>query len=152
MEPTEHIAIHAAPHPVPQVQRAGFPLDHPYLDHCWAPVLGPSGTLLLRLLPWLWKQSAPVEIAIVDLSRSLGLGAGTGRNSPARRTIDRLVGFRLASWRGLVSSTRTWPSRVPLASQWEETSPGLVRHGLPAGVPVSRRHPGASRWEEISPG
>ena len=100
MEITEHIAIHAASHPVPQVQRAGFSLDHPYLDHCWAPVLGPSGTLLLRRLPWLWKQAAPVEMPLVELSRSLGLGAGTGRNSPARRTIERLVGFRLASWRG----------------------------------------------------
>jgi hypothetical protein len=31
-------------------------------------VLRPSGTLLLRRLPWLWKQAAPEEIALVDLS------------------------------------------------------------------------------------
>ncbi len=36
MDITEHIAIHAAPHPVPQVQRAGFPLDHPYMDQAGA--------------------------------------------------------------------------------------------------------------------
>ncbi len=100
MDTTEHIAIHAAPHPVSRVQRAGFPLDHPYMDHCWAPVLGPTGTLLLRRLPWLWMEAAPVEMPLVELSRSLGLGAGTGRHSPAWRTIERLVGFRFASWRG----------------------------------------------------
>ena len=100
MDITEHIAIHAAPHPVPQVQRAGFPLDHPYMDHCWAPVLGPTGTLLLRRLPSLWKEAAPVEMPMEELSRSLGLGGGTSPNSPACRTIERLIGFRLASRRG----------------------------------------------------
>ncbi|HEX2064836.1 MAG TPA: hypothetical protein VHE80_10495 [Acidimicrobiales bacterium] len=111
MEITEHITIHAAPHPVRKVQRAGFPLDHPYLDHCWAPVLGPTGTLLLRRLPWLSKQASLVEMPVVDLSRSLGLGAGTGRNSPVVRTVERLVGFRLASWRDPGTSTCTWRSR-----------------------------------------
>ena len=36
MEITEHITIHAAPHPVAKVQRAGFPLEHPYLDQAGA--------------------------------------------------------------------------------------------------------------------
>ena len=100
MDITEHIAIHAAPHPVPQVQRAGFPLDHPYMDHSSAPVLGPTGTLMVRRLPWLWKEAAPVEMPLAELSRSLGLGGNTSRNSPVCRTIERLIGFRFASRRG----------------------------------------------------
>ena len=82
MEITEHITIHAAPHPVPKVQRAGFPLDHPYLDHCWAPVVGPTGTLLLRRLAWLWKQAAPVEMPLVVCHAHSGSAPGRAATAP----------------------------------------------------------------------
>lgn len=42
---------------------------------------------------------------LVDVSRSLGLGArpdadDIGRNAPLQRTMQRLVRFRMAAWRG----------------------------------------------------
>lgn len=94
------LIVHAAGHPVPAVHRAGFPLDHPYLERCWAPILGPSSILLLRRMPDLWKQSYPtIGVPLDELGRSLGLG-GTGRNSPLWRTLERLVTFRFAAWSG----------------------------------------------------
>jgi len=44
-----------------------------------------------------------VTLGVVELSRSLGLGArpdadDVGRNSPLRRTMDRPVRFRMAAW------------------------------------------------------
>ena len=92
------IVLHARPHPVLEVQRAGFPLDHRYVEQCWAPVIGPSSTLLLRRLPWLWRAGTTVSVDTADLGRSLGLGGGTGRNSVITRTLDRIVQFRFATW------------------------------------------------------
>lgn len=94
------LIIHAAGHPLPAVHRVGFPLDHPYVERCWAPILGPSSILLLRRMPDLWKQAPTVGVPLDELARSLGLGAGTGRNSPMWRTLERVVTFRFAEWSG----------------------------------------------------
>jgi hypothetical protein len=40
------------------------------------------------------KESYQLDLA--DLSREIGLGAGTGRNSPVVRTVSRLIDFHLA--------------------------------------------------------
>jgi len=69
-------------------------------------VLGPSSVLLLRRAGQLLAEhSDGVTLDVVELSRSLGLGArpdadDVGRNSPLRRTMDRLVRFKMAEWRG----------------------------------------------------
>lgn len=89
----------------PTLDRVGFPLDHPYVERVYCSVLGPSSVLLLRRAAQLFAEHPQgVRVDVVDLSRSLGLGvrpdAGdVGRNSPLRRTMDRLVHFRMAAWR-----------------------------------------------------
>lgn len=93
----EVIELHAVPHPVPRLQRVGFPLQHPYLEQCWAPLVGPSSVLLLRRCAWLWREGEPAKLPLEDLAAQLGLGRGTGRNSPARRTVERVVQFRFAA-------------------------------------------------------
>ncbi len=93
----EVIDLHAVPHPVAPVRQAGFPLDHPYLEHCWTPVVGPSSVLLLRRCTWLWREAAPAQIPVEDLAGQLGLGRGSGRNSPIRHTLERVVRFRFAT-------------------------------------------------------
>lgn len=90
----------------PVLDRVGFPLDHPYVERVYCSVLGPSSVMLLRRTAEHFAEhpsGAPVDV--VDLSRSLGLGVradaeDVGRNSPLRRTMDRLVHFRMAAWRG----------------------------------------------------
>lgn len=91
------IVLHARPHPDLEVQRAGFPLDHRYVEQCWAPVIGPTSTLLLRRLPWLWRAGTTVAVSMADLGQSLGVGSGTGRSSMIVRTLDRLVKFGFAT-------------------------------------------------------
>lgn len=90
----------------PTLDRVGFPLEHPYVEEVYASVLGPSSVLFLRRAGRLLAEHPEgVSLDIVELSRSLGLGArpdadDVGRNSPLRRTMDRLVRFRMATWRG----------------------------------------------------
>lgn len=93
MDIPNHLVLHAVPHPDDAVRRVGFTLDHPYLEHCWAPVLGPTSVLLLRRATWLWRTTTSVTIGSEELARGLGLGKGTGRQSPLTRTLDRLAGF-----------------------------------------------------------
>src|SRR2546421_1229986 len=92
MTPTpEVLDLHAVPHPSAPVRQVGFPLDHPYLEHCWTPVIGPSQTLLLRRCAWLWREDEPASLPLEELAGQLGLGKGTGRNSPILHTINRGV-------------------------------------------------------------
>ncbi len=93
----EVIDLHAVPHPVAPVRRAGFALDDPYLEQCWTPVIGPSSVALLRHCAWRWQDAAPARVKTEDLAGELGLGRGTGRSSPIWHTIERVVRFRFAA-------------------------------------------------------
>lgn len=93
----EILTVHAAVHPVGTVHRAGFPLDHHYVERCWTQVLGPSSVLLLRRFPELFKESPDPVVPLSELAQSLGIG-GVGQHSAIRRTLDRVVQFRFASW------------------------------------------------------
>lgn len=60
------------------------PLDHPYRQRWWLPIIGPSATCILDHLatsdesPSSWKVTPALELAT-----AIGLGKGTGRNSPS---------------------------------------------------------------------
>jgi hypothetical protein len=75
----------------PTLERVGFPLEHPYLEEVYASVLGPSSVLFLRRAGRLLADHPDgVTLDVVDLSRSLGLGArpdasDVGRNSIRKR-------------------------------------------------------------------
>lgn len=90
----------------PTLDRVGFPLDHPYIEQVYCSVLGPTSVLLLRRFGELLdKHPHGVSVDLVDLGRSLGVGPKSadgeiGRNTPIRRSMDRLVQFHLASWLG----------------------------------------------------
>jgi hypothetical protein len=96
-EPSELLELHPVPHPNQAVRQAGFPLDHPYVEQCWTPALGPSSVLPLRRIPWLWRQATPATVSLDELGQQLGLGAGTGRTSHINRTIDRVTRFGFAT-------------------------------------------------------
>lgn len=51
MDTTRVIRFHGVPHPEPRIRQVGFSLDHPYVEQCWTPVLGPTSVLLLRRYP-----------------------------------------------------------------------------------------------------
>jgi hypothetical protein len=96
VERQQLITISPAGHPDPRVAHAGFDLEHAYIERCWAPVLGPPSTALLRRLPALWAEAEPARMDFGELSRSLGVGTGRGAHSPLSRTMDRLARYRFA--------------------------------------------------------
>lgn len=100
MDTSRALRLHPVPHQSAAIHQLGFPLDHPYVEQCWTPVIGPTSVLLLRRLPQLWTTAIPAQVELTDLSRSLGLGASTGPNGAMRRTLERLTRFRLASFSG----------------------------------------------------
>jgi hypothetical protein len=95
MEHDPALRFSPAHHPNPRVRRVGFELTDPYVEQCWSGVIGPSSTLLLRRMPVLWTERVPAEIRASELSRSIGLGAGTAKTSRVAVTLKRLVEFGL---------------------------------------------------------
>lgn len=98
MENRTVLTFNLVEHPDARVQRVGFDLTDPYVEHCWGPVIGPTSTLLLRRLPLLCAEREPATITHGELAKTLGLGGSGGENSKLMRSIDRLVQFRLAAW------------------------------------------------------
>jgi hypothetical protein len=97
MQSPSTLILSPVAHPDPRVHRAGFGLDHPYLERCWLPVLGPTSVLLLRRMPTLWQRDPAIGVPVDELASVLGLGRGTGRHSPVWRTVDRLARFGFAN-------------------------------------------------------
>ena len=87
----------------PVVEAHGFGPSSAYVEFVWLAVLGPSATWTYRRLGAVVAGQAAGEalpVNLADLSRSLGLGEGTGRNSIMARTLGRLVQFGVARWMG----------------------------------------------------
>lgn len=107
-----------SPWPDPIIDTLGHDPRSEYVERFWLPTLGPTTLLLLRRIAT-GLDGAPdgLEIEMLDLSQSLGLGARAGNSSPLVRSLHRLVQFDLA----------------------QSTDPGAfaVRRNVP---PVSRRH------------
>lgn len=95
---TDPLTLTPTLHPDLRVREVGFDLTHPYVEQCWAPILGPSATLLLRRLPTIWADHVPATISRDDLARSLGLGNSTGDAGRLMRTLDRITHHHIADW------------------------------------------------------
>ena len=80
-----------------QVEGCCYDARDGYVETYWLPVLGPSAVLALRRVAERLDQNPEgVDINLVDFGASLGVGAGTGRNTQINRTLARLIDFRLA--------------------------------------------------------
>jgi hypothetical protein len=91
----------------------------------WLPTIGPSAWLVWGTLAAQLRLDAAVTWQLEELAVAHGLGSGTSRNAPIRRTLTRLQIFRLAGL--LESETETYAVRL--------TAPPLRRralHRLPA--------------------
>lgn len=124
----ETLTLEPVPHPSPRIHRIGFPLDHPYVEHCWAPSIGPTSTMLLRRAVWLWDQATPAVVRSAELGGMLGLGPGTGNDSTFARAVRRLDRFGLAAW----------DSESGHLAVYTEVPPQLDRH-LRRFPPATRR-------------
>lgn len=81
--------------------RHGFDLQHPYVELCWTPVLGPTATLAARRLDLLLRdEPRGVDVDVPDLGRQLGVSphGRAGRWSPIVRALERLERYGFARW------------------------------------------------------
>jgi hypothetical protein len=96
--PPKQLRIDPLQHPDHAARRAGFDLDDPYVEQVWVGLLGPSGILLLRRLPLLWREATPAHVEVADFAASLGLNHGLASwNGRIWRTFKRLAAHRLAT-------------------------------------------------------
>jgi len=84
--PDRH-AIHRPPSP------RDVPIDHPYRRRWCLPIIGPTATCILNHLGDLDDDSNWSVTPALELAVALGLGKGTGRQSPLIRSLDRLTRF-----------------------------------------------------------
>lgn len=85
------IAIRFNDHPNPTL--GSTPIEHPYRQRWWLPIIGPTSTCLLNHLA---PQAANDDwhlTQVTTLAATIGLGKGTGRHSPLLKSIDRLIRF-----------------------------------------------------------
>lgn len=142
--------LKVVPWPNPALDAQGHRPGSPYVLAVWLGILGPSTTLCWSRLSGIGQARPQTAIDVTDLARSLGLGAGLGRNAPITRTLSRMVMFGAAIRSGDTLAVRPtlpdvpermaarlsytaqlahrrWASRIPEAV----TTPAL---GAPAGV------------------
>jgi hypothetical protein len=75
----------------------GFSARSDYVERCWTSVLGPTAVLALRSINQeMQTAGGPIELDLEDFGRSLGVGAGTGKNAIGPRALARLEQFRMA--------------------------------------------------------
>ena len=91
----------------PVVEAHGFAPESRYVASCWLGVLGPTATWLYRRLGALANEEpAGSPVDLVDLSVSLGLGEGLGRNSHLAKALSRLARFGIVRWEGEAVAVR----------------------------------------------
>ncbi|MCB1256312.1 MAG: hypothetical protein KDB26_04360 [Microthrixaceae bacterium] len=111
----------------PELAVAGHALASPYVETFWLGVLGPSVICLLRRLARGFEgHPQGFRLSLPDTAKAIGLGAGTGRQAPINRTIDRACTFHIARRVAsdeidvrlyLPSLTARQVSRLPLSIQ-----------------------------------
>ena len=112
-----------------------------YAERFWLGVIGPSTLFLLRRLARGFEtHPGGFAVDVAETARALGLGAGTGRNAPLTRSLDRACAFGLARRRpdGSVEVRTHLP---PLARRQVARLPASVRRALeewpPQGAPAA---------------
>lgn len=83
----------------PEPSPGDVPIGDTYRRRWWLPIIGPTATCVLNHLAApdggnsSWEVTPAAELAV-----ALGLGKGTGKNSPLIRSIDRLTRFGFGYW------------------------------------------------------
>ncbi len=89
---------------LPQPSRTSFHLTHPYFEIVYAPMLGPSATMLGRYLGRVLATHGDEKVQLCPAALCLELGMRSssgdplGERSLLRRSFERLEHTRLARW------------------------------------------------------
>ena len=79
-------------------------VDSEYVEDEWLPIIGPTSWALLRRLDRIIGPRENPQVTVVGyLAHAVGTGSRTSKNSPLRRTLDRLweydcLDYDEASW------------------------------------------------------
>jgi hypothetical protein len=93
----------------PITQHVGAPVDSPYLERFWLPILGPTSTWLLRHVDRHFETSPDgVVLDLAETSRALGLSPIIDEHCHVARAMNRCVYFGLAQPVGDVVAVRRW--------------------------------------------
>lgn len=93
----------------PITEDVGEPIDSPYVERFWLPVLGPTSTLLLRHVDRRLAEAPDgVVLDIAELSRALGVSPIVDTNGHVPKALNRCVHFGLAQPVGDVLAVRRW--------------------------------------------
>jgi hypothetical protein len=86
-----------------------------YTECVWLPVIGPTASWLYRRLgSWALHNPDGLDVDVNQLSQSIGLGEGVGRNSKIAHALGRLVRFEIARAGGGELQVRTALPPLPL--------------------------------------
>lgn len=105
--------LKVVPWPDPTLDAHGHRPGSPYVLAVWLGILGPSTTLCWSRISGIAQAHPHTAIDVTDLARSLGLGAGLGRNAPITRTLSRMVMFGAAIRSGDTLAVRPTLPDVP---------------------------------------
>jgi hypothetical protein len=87
--------------PDPVIDKLGYDPRSLYVETFWLGVLGPTCTWLLRrFAAGLDDDPAGFDLDLSDTAGALGLGHRSGRHSPLRRALARVVTFEMARREG----------------------------------------------------
>lgn len=121
--PALHVSVH--PWPDPLLDQLGHDPRSPYVERFWLPVVGPSGTVLLRrLAAGFDDRPEGYELDLAEVARAVGMGRQDGPGANFRRTVERVVSFGFARFddpatmvvrRRLPTLTRRQLQRLPRA-------------------------------------
>lgn len=79
----------------PVVDSNGHPVNDPYIEMFWLPVLGPTATWLYRrLVSGVLDDGVDFfDVDMADLARSIGVAHTAGRHNPFARALQRCTMF-----------------------------------------------------------
>jgi hypothetical protein len=150
--PTRHLrSVEPTAHPTSVVVKAwwdptlatqGFDPRGAYVERFWLGVIGPSAVFLIRRFArGLEEHPAGFRIDLGDTARAIGLGGGTGRQSPVVRTIDRACMF--GTMRRVADDQLEVRTHLPrLTRRQLERLPLAVRRSHDAWLAHPSNHPG----------
>lgn len=93
---TEH-SLRVVPFHDNVVEANGYPIEHPYVEMFWLPILGPTATWLARrLASGLVGEPSGYSCDMADLARALGVSYTQGRHNPFARALQRCAMFGVA--------------------------------------------------------
>lgn len=101
------------------VETTGLPIDDPYVEMFWLPILGPTATWLARrLAAGLLPNPEGYICEMSELASSLGVSYTQGRHNPFARALHRCSMFGVSQYVALeplyTISVRTVLPRLPV--------------------------------------